>query len=162
MVPPKLKALVRSSRNWWFSKGFFDALKGNMIRKANKSDIEAIYSLLREEFTSGKVLKRSRNELERVIKNLYVFEKNMQILGCCSLEIYSKKLAEIRSLVVSSEHRNKGIGSRLIKRCLEDAKRKGILEVVSVTDKCDLFGKFGFKTEVNEKKVMFLNLNSKD
>lgn len=132
-----------------------------MIRKASIKDIEAIYSLLQEGINDGKILKRSKNELVKIIDSFFVLEDDNKIVGCCSLEVYSKKLAEVRSLVVCSEYRNRGIGSQLIQRCLDVAKNKGIYQVVSVTDKCDLFRKFGFKTELNEKQVMFKNLTLK-
>lgn len=127
------------------------------IRKANKEDIMAIYALLQEGVSSGKVLKRSIKELKAVIKYFFVYEEENKVVGCCSLEIYSQKLAEIRSLVVSTQCRNRGIGSALIKRCLDEAKRKGIYQVLSVTDKCDLFERLGFRTEINEKHALFLN-----
>lgn len=133
-----------------------------MIRKAKSEDVKAIYSLLLEGGSNGKVLKRSIRELKAVTKSFFVYEENSKVVGCCSLEIYSQKLAEIRSLVVSTAYRNKGISSALVKRCLDDAKRKGVYQVLSVTDKCDLFERFGFKTEVNEKQAMFINFNQKN
>ncbi len=131
------------------------------IRKANKEDIMAIYALLQEGVSGGKVLQRSIKELKQVIKYFYICEIENKVVGCCSLEIYSQKLAEIRSLVVSSEHRNKRVGSKLIQKCLDEAKKKDIYQVLSVTDKSDLFERFGFRTEVNEKQIMFLNFNSR-
>lgn len=134
--------------------------KENMIRKANSKDVKAVYSLLLEGVSDGKVLKRSIKELRSVIKNFFIYEENGKIVGCCSLEIYSQKLAEVRSLVVSSKYRNEGIGSLLIQRCLDEAKRKGIYQVLSVTDKCDLFERLGFRTEISDKQAMFLYINS--
>ncbi|MBI2026063.1 MAG: GNAT family N-acetyltransferase [Candidatus Levybacteria bacterium] len=131
-----------------------------MIRKAKIKDLKAIYSLLQEGVTSGKVLKRSLKELKNAIKNFYVYEENNKVVGCCSLEIYSQKLAEIRSLVVTAEYRNRGIGSAFVKRCLDEAKKKGVYQVLSVTDKCDLFERFGFKNEVDEKQAMFVHLKN--
>src|SRR3989338_4138671 len=121
-----MKALVRSSSNWWFSKGFFNALKGKMIRKTKLKDLKIIYSLLQEGVNSGKVLERSSREIQKVISSFFVYEKNGKVIGCCSLEIYNQKLAEIRSLVVSSEYRNRGIGSALVKRCLDGERKKGV------------------------------------
>ncbi len=131
-----------------------------MIRKAKIKDLKVIYSLLQEGATSGKVLKRSLKELKSAIKNFYVYEENNKVVGCCSLEIYSQKLAEIRSLAVTAEYRNRGIGSALVKNCLDKAKKKGVYQVLSVTDKCDLFERFGFKNEVDEKQAMFVHLKN--
>lgn len=131
-----------------------------MIRKANIKDIGAIHTLLLEGVSSGKVLKRSMREIKKVVNNFFVFELNGKVIGCCSLEIYNQKLAEIRSLVVTSEYRNNGVGSKLIQKCLYEAKKKGIYQVLSVTDQCDLFERFGFKSEVEEKQAMFMHLKN--
>ena len=135
--------------------------KENMIRKANIKDVNIIHTLLLEGVSSGKILIRSINELINVVEYFFICEENNEVIACCSLEIYSQKLAEIRSLVVSSKYQNRGIGSALVQRCLDEAKSKGVYQVLSVTDKSDLFERFGFKTEVNEKQAMFLNLGGK-
>ena len=129
-----------------------------MIRKAKIKDIEAICSLLEEGVSSGKVLKRAMSELRRVITNFFVYEEDNKVIGCCSLEIYNQKLAEIRSVVVTAEYRNKGIGSSLVKRCLDEAKSKNVYRVLSVTDKSNLFERFDFKSEIDEKQAMFIHL----
>lgn len=130
-----------------------------MIRKANSKDIKVIYSLLIEGVSNGKVLERSIEELKKVINSFFVFEEDGKVIGCCSIEIYTQKLAEIRSLVVTADYRNKGIGSKLIQKCLDEAKSKDIYQVLSVTDQSNLFGRFGFRTEISEKQAMFINLN---
>ncbi len=133
-----------------------------MIRKAKIKDLKSIDSLLQEGVNSGKVLKRSIGELKTVINNFFIYEQNDKVVGCCSLEIYSQKLAEIRTLVVTYKYRNRGIGSALVQRCLDEAKSKGIYQVLSVTDKSELFERFGFRTEVNKKHAMFLNVTYKN
>lgn len=131
-----------------------------MIRKAKIKDLKIIYSLLQEGVNSGKILKRSTQEIKKVINSFFVYEENNEVIGCCSLEIYSQKLAEIRSLVVTAEYRNKGIGSALVKNCLDEAKKKDIYQVLSVTDKCGLFERFGFKSKLDEKQAMFVHLKN--
>lgn len=130
-----------------------------MIRIANIKDVKIIHSLLLEGISSGKVLYRSIAEIKKVIKSFFIYEEDGKIVGCCSLEIYNQKIAEIRSLVVTSKHRYSGIGSKLIKRCLDEAKKKDIYHVLSVTDKCDLFERFGFSSEFREKQAMLLKIN---
>jgi amino-acid N-acetyltransferase len=132
-----------------------------MIRKATTDDTKVIYALLLEGVSSGKVLKRSTNELKNVIDSFFVYLEDNKVVGCCSLEIYTQKLAEIRSLVVSVEYRNRGIGSALVTRCLAEAKNKKIYQVLSVTDKHDLFQRYGFRNQIDEKQAMFLKLGQK-
>jgi amino-acid N-acetyltransferase len=129
-----------------------------MIRKANNNDIEGIHTLLTEGSLHGKALRRSQREIEKIIETFFICEINREIVGCCGLEIYSKKIAEIRSLVVTQGHRNQGIGSALIQKCLAEAKKKRIYQILSITDKRNLFYRYGFNDETNEKQAMLLNL----
>jgi amino-acid N-acetyltransferase len=93
-------------------------------------------------------------------KEFFVAEENGQIVGCCALEVYSQRLAEIRSLAVAKEHHGKGIGTELIEACLEAAKEKGVYEVISITSAVPLFEKHGFGTFKNEKYALIKVLGS--
>jgi len=76
------------------------------------------------------------------------------IVGCCALEVYSQRLAEIRSLAVAKEFQGKGIAIALIGRCLEAAKAKGVYEVLTITSADSLFEKHGFGAFKNEKYAL--------
>ena len=77
-----------------------------------------------------------------------------QVIGCCALEVYSERLAEVRSLAVAKEQQGKGIGTALIERCLEEAKTKGVYEVLTITSALPLFEKHGFGTFKREKYAL--------
>lgn len=132
-----------------------------MIRKAKLTDIKNIGSLIKIGAKSGQVLLRSKKEIKDVIESFFVAEENNKIVGCCSLEKYSLKLAEIRSLVVLKEFRNKGIGTKLIKRCIKEAKVADIYEILSITDKIIFFKKFGFRNTLNNQWPLFLRLRDR-
>lgn len=84
-------------------------------------------------------------------EEFFVAEEDGEVVGCCALEVYSKRLAEIRSLAVAKEYQGKGIGTALIEHCLEAAKAKGVYEILSITSAVPLFEKQGFGTFKNEK-----------
>lgn len=128
------------------------------IRKASINDISAIYSLISYGAKNGKVLQRSKKEVGEVIHFFYVAVDEEKIVGCVSLEVYSRRLAEVRSLVVDSKHQNKGIGKMLIKQCLDKAKQDKIKEILAVTDKVELFEKCGFYKELDNQWPMFIKL----
>jgi N-acetylglutamate synthase-like GNAT family acetyltransferase len=46
----------------------------------------------------------------------------------------------------------------LVKACLEEAKEKGVYEVLVVTDKVDFFHKLGFRKCLNDQFPMFIKL----
>ncbi|MEN9327639.1 MAG: hypothetical protein RI947_447 [Candidatus Parcubacteria bacterium] len=127
-----------------------------MIHKATKADIPQIKKLIDQAAAQGKVLARSLEELTEVVSNFCVCIKDNEIVGCCSLEIYNQKLAEIRSLVVTHEHRRQGIGKELVSYCLEEAKNKHIYEVLTITDKDAFFERMGFSKCLNGQYPMFL------
>lgn len=83
-----------------------------------------------------------------------------QVIGCCALQIYSQRLAEIRSLAVAKEHQGKGVGSALIEQCLAKAEARGIYEVLSITGAVALFEKQGFGTFKNEKYALIKLIDS--
>ncbi|HOX09524.1 MAG TPA: GNAT family N-acetyltransferase, partial [Candidatus Omnitrophota bacterium] len=73
-------------------------------------------------------------------------------LGCAALHIYSDKLAEIRSLAVDAGSVNKGIGSRLVKACIEESRNLGLKSVFALTRQNEFFGKLGFNP-IEKKKL---------
>ena len=73
-----------------------------------------------------------------------------------ALEIYSKKLAEIRSLAVLPEFQGRGVGKQLVQACVDRARERNILEVMAVTSSEDFFRACGFDfTLPGEKKALF-------
>lgn len=76
------------------------------------------------------------------------------IVACCALEIYSKKIAEIRSLSVRPDYQGQGIATALVAACVDRAKKKKIKEVLAITGAVKLFEKSGFSTLQHEKYAM--------
>jgi len=122
------------------------------IRKALISDIKIIHKLVNEFARKGEMLPRSLNELYENLRDFYVAEENSEIKGMCALHILWEDLAEIRSLAVKSEHQKKGIGSMLVKRSLQEAKRLGIKRIFVLTYLPEFFRRFGFK-EIDKSKL---------
>ena len=87
-------------------------------------------------------------------EEFFVAEEDGKVIGCGALEIYSQRLAEVRSLAVAKEHQGKGIGTALIDRCLEEAEQKRVYEVLTVTSALPLFEKHGFGTFKGEKYAL--------
>lgn len=88
------------------------------------------------------------------IREFFVALENKQVIACCALEVYSRRLAEIRSLVVHPKFQRQGIGTRLIVKCVQLAKTKKIYEVLSITGSRKVFLRLGFRTFNREKYAM--------
>lgn len=87
--------------------------------------------------------------------SFFVAEINDKVIGCGALDIYSKRIAEIRSMAVLPVFRGRKIGSKLIRACLKKAKAKKVMEVFAVTSRPDMFKKFGFSFTQQEKYILF-------
>ena len=61
------------------------------------------------------------DELTELVSNGFVADSNGRIVGFAALEVYSAKLAEVRSLVVSPETQGQGVGRRLLAACVDKA-----------------------------------------
>lgn len=127
------------------------------IRLAKHEDLAAIEALIRRFVQGGKLLPRTFQELESLLETLFVAEMNGEIVGCAALDIYNRKLAEIRSLAVAPETQGTGLGKRLVQACVQLAEERGIFEVMAISSSEDFFKACGFDfTLPNERKAFFM------
>ncbi len=131
-----------------------------MVRlvKAKLSDIDAMQKLVSKEIEKGTILARSRDEVATNIRSYILAKDRDRVVGYTALHIHSIRLAEIRSLIVSSEYRGKNIGKRLVEFTLNEAKELGVEEEVLVlTYLSDFFKKLDFieipKESIPEHKI---------
>lgn len=119
-----------------------------IFRKATINDRNAIRKLIAQ-FPDALI----QNHIPDV-RHFFVAEDSGNIIGCCALEVYSKRLAEIRSLAVSREFQGLGVATKLINQCLKLAHRNKIYEVLAITGRPRLFKRFGFDTFHKEKLAL--------
>ena len=131
-----------------------------MIKKASFKDVDQLYDLIQMGVKEGGLLSRSKDEIKRLIDNFFVYKINGRIVGCAGIDTYTLKIAELRSLYVAKESRRKGIASKLIKRCLQEAKLKGIREVITLSDKEEVFRSCGFSDQIGKQKALFLRMKN--
>jgi N-acetylglutamate synthase-like GNAT family acetyltransferase len=131
------------------------------IRAAKPDDVPKILALITPFVSAGKLLARTVEELYDLVPTGFVAERGEIIVGFSALEIYSKKLAEIRSLAVSADQQKQGLGSQLVKACVDLATSRNILEVMVVTSSEAFFRDCGFDfTLPGEKKALFIQPSS--
>jgi len=91
------------------------------------------------------MLPRSLNELYENIRDFFVFEQGGKITACCALHVCWQDLGEIKSLAVLKARQGQGIGKKLLKACLEDAKKLRLKKIFALTYKPLYFKHFGFR-----------------
>ncbi len=128
------------------------------IRMARTEDVPGIIRLIQSYVEQRKLLARTLDEIDELLPNFFVaVTEDGEIVGCCALEIYSPKLAEIRSLAVAPEIQGLGVGRRLVNACVERARLRKVLEVMAVTSSDGFFQSCGFDyTLPGEKRALFL------
>ncbi|GAB4151539.1 MAG: GNAT family N-acetyltransferase [Planctomycetaceae bacterium] len=129
------------------------------IREATQADTPLLAAFIEPFVKEGKLLPRTEQELLDLEINGFVAESNGEIVGFAALEIYSPKLAEIRSLAVSPEMQGCGVGRRLLEACVNRAKELEIFEVMAISSSESFFLSCGFGfTLPDEKKAFFMQL----
>lgn len=126
------------------------------VRPAQRDDVEALSQFIQPFVEQRRLLPRTQDELQELTENGFVALSGTKIVGFAALEVYSPKLAELRSLAVSADFQGHGIGKALVKACLHRAEELHIFEVLTITSSEDFFHKCGFEfTLPGERKALF-------
>jgi len=121
--------------------------------KAKLSDISAMQALVASEVKDGVILIRTEDEVATHIRSYVLAKEEDKIVGYAALHVHSKRLAEIRSLIVDEAYRGKKVGQRLVEFTLNEAKELGVEEDVLVLTYLPIFfEKLGFN-EINKERI---------
>jgi amino-acid N-acetyltransferase len=115
-----------------------------MIRQATARDVDQIKSLIERHAEEGKMLLRTVPEICASIRDFLVYEDGDRVLGCTALHVFTRDLAEIRSLAVDREARGSGAGRHLVEAALDEAGKLGLERVFALTFIPEFFVKCGF------------------
>ena len=128
-----------------------------VVRPAHTQDVAELVSFIEPFVELGQLLPRTPDELDGLVHHGFVAVIGDRIVGFAALEVYSKKLAEVRSLAVDPNVRGLGVGKRLVQACVDRAKEMHVLEVMAVTATEEFFRACGFDfTLPGQKKAMFI------
>ncbi len=115
-----------------------------VIRKAHLADMAAVKLLIDDAAGDDAVLPRTLIELCENVRDFHLYEHDGQIVGCSALHVDMQNLAEVRSLVVREGRRGSGIGSALVRACLDEARGLGVEKVYALTRSPRFFEREGF------------------
>jgi N-acetylglutamate synthase-like GNAT family acetyltransferase len=127
------------------------------IRPARPDDRQPLCGFIEPFVAEGQLLPRTADEMDDLLRHGFIAEADGEVVGCAALEVYSKKLAEIRSLAVREEYRRHGVGKQLVAACVERARELNVLEVMAITASEEFFRACGFDfTLPGQKKALFI------
>jgi amino-acid N-acetyltransferase len=135
---------------------------GILVREAMREDIPELEEFVERFVQANRLLPRTTEELYDLIPFGFVAIADNRLVGFAALEIYSAKLAEVRSLAVHEDYQGRGVGRGLVERCVDLAQRRNILEVMAITSSDGFFRACGFDfTLPGEKKALFMQTREK-
>jgi amino-acid N-acetyltransferase len=85
-----------------------------ILRSGTPEDAEALYRVITSHAEEGHLLPRGLEELRRNAHRFVVCEVDGDIKACAELAPLSKRVAEVRSLVVAEDFRRVGVAARLV------------------------------------------------
>ncbi|MEN8262688.1 MAG: N-acetyltransferase [Nitrospirota bacterium] len=114
-------------------------------KKATVRDAKSIHSLVNKFAKKDDMLPRSLNEIYENIRDFIICTGDDSIIAVSALHILWEDLAEVRSVAVRKKYQGMGIGRKLVKQCLKEAKSLGIKKIFALTYNPIFFTEQGFE-----------------
>lgn len=114
------------------------------LRAATAADAPALHALIAAHLEEGRLLPRTLGELADHAHRFVVAMTGDRIVGCAELAPLSKAVAEVRSLVVSSQARQTGLGYRMVDELGRRARRDGFERLTAFAHDPRFFVRLGF------------------
>jgi len=110
-------------------------------------------ALVVSEVKEGLILNRSEDEVATNIRSYVLAKEGDRLVGYTALHIHSRRVAEVRSLIVDEAYRGQKIGQKLVEFAVEEARALGVEEdVLVLTYTPVFFEKLGFK-EISKEAI---------
>ena len=117
-----------------------------IVEKAKIDDVKIMHKLINQFANRGEMLPRALSEIYENLRDYFVVRnRNGRVMACVALHISWYDLAEVKALAVDKDKQKKGVGSALVKACVEEAGALGIPRIFCLTYKPGFFKKQGFR-----------------
>jgi amino-acid N-acetyltransferase len=108
-------------------------------------DAQAIHDLINTFAREGEMLPRTMAEVYENLRDYYVVhDAEGAAVACGALHILWEDLAEIKSLAVRVDLQGHGLGARVVRACLDEARQIGLATAFALTYRPGFFEKLGF------------------
>lgn len=107
----------------------------------------------------GKLYPRTLEEILCLAEkgHLWLAHHTTGVIGCCALDVYNPRIAEVRSVFVMPSFRRAVIGSALVDAASAEAGRLGIAKVITITSEPEFFEVNGFRQVLDGQTPMMIN-----
>lgn len=120
------------------------ATPATTLRAAVSADAPALHALIAAHLEEGRLLPRTLAELADHAHRFIVAIQAERIVGCAELAPLSAAVAEVRSLVVSAEARQAGLGQRMVDALGRRGRREGFTSLCAFAHDPRFFVRLGF------------------
>ncbi len=103
-----------------------------------------MHKLINDYATRGEMLARPLSELYEDIRDYFVVKEGERVLACAALHVSWSDLAEVRSVAVEEDSKNRGLGTELVTACLKEAGELGIETIFCFTYQPEFFKRHKF------------------
>ena len=117
-----------------------------LIRQARLSDVPSILRIINDYAGKAVMLPRTEMEMCEHLRDFLVAVEGETVVGCGALHFYTQHMAELRSLAVAPEHAHSGIGGKITRELLNQARELGVDVVFAFTYVPGFFEKMGFRS----------------
>ena len=126
------------------AKSLRAAKPATALRAAVSADAPALHALIAAHLEEGRLLPRTLAELADHAHRFVVAVQAERIVGCAELAPLSAAVAEVRSLVVSAEARQSGLGQRMVDELGRRGRREGFTSLCAFAHDPRFFVRLGF------------------
>jgi amino-acid N-acetyltransferase len=116
----------------------------SQVEKAKIQDVPQIHKLINDYANKGEMLPRPLSELYEDIRDYFVIKEGEAVLACAALHVSWSDLAEVRSMAVVEDSKQKGLGARLLEACIKEAEELGISTIFCFTYQPEFFKRYKF------------------
>jgi len=114
------------------------------VRKAGMRDIPNILALINAYAAQGVMLPRTEFEMSENIRDFSVAYSGSVLAGCGALHFYTPSVAEVRSLAVLPELKQRGTGRVLVEALELEARENHLEAIFAFTYVPEFFARLGF------------------
>ena len=121
------------------------SLESIVIRQAQLSDIPAMLRVINGYASQALMLPRTELELCESLRDFLVAIDSGELVGCGALHFYTEHMAELRSLAVAPQKTRSGLGQKIARELLDQARQFGVDVVFAFTYVPGFFEKLDFR-----------------